>query len=62
MKDKIRPIVCDAIEKIVLTSGTNEQGAMRDIITEIMQICDEKKLNFEFLLGGATEVYEEEKT
>lgn len=40
--------------------GTNETGAVRDALTELMHYCDRHGVPFDGVLDGAREVYEEE--
>ena len=42
-------------------AGTDKSGAFRDVLTDLMHVCDELGLAFDARLEGAREVYEEEK-
>lgn len=48
------------IEEYAEEEGTNEQGALRDILTDLRHIADDKDLDFDFAGVGSEEVYNEE--
>jgi len=42
-------------------AGTNEQGGVRDVLTQLHHHCDEKGLDFDVISVDAEEVYNEEQ-
>jgi hypothetical protein len=51
----------DMIREIAQTQGTNPQGALRDMLTDLRHIAQQENLDFDFAVQGSAEVYEEEQ-
>lgn len=41
--------------------GTSFEFAIRDVLTDVMHLCDKHGIDFDLRLAGASDVYEEEK-
>lgn len=61
LSDKIRTDVERLISTVVEKCGTDERGAVRDIMTELMHIADKKGWEFSDIFNGAEEVFREEQ-
>lgn len=49
------------IEKYKGNGSPNNPAALRDILSDIMHLCEQDGYSFEEILAGATQVYQEEK-
>lgn len=49
------------IAQIAKDEGTDYQGALRDLVTDLMHLADAQDLNFEGAVDGAEEVYAQEQ-
>ncbi len=52
----LRKDLLDLIFKHNRESGTNTQGSIRDILTDLKHICDSGEINFQERLEAALEV------
>ena len=41
--------------------GTNKQGAVRDLVTDVIHYCKKNNISFSTVLAGAREVAREER-
>lgn len=55
-KTNLKDILEGIVNLVVANEGTNEQGALRDILTDLRHISKDKSLNFEMALEGSEEV------
>lgn len=55
-ENQLQPLLDSAIEE-----GIEKGPAVRDILTDVMHLCDKHGLHFQKVLEGASEVYKEER-
>lgn len=57
---EIKKLLTDAIMNLV-EGGIEEQSALRDVLTDLRHLSDERELDFHAAVDGSYEVYLEEK-
>lgn len=60
-KDKNRNSLVTLMERYKDHGSPDNEAALRDIVTDIMHECDESGYDFDGVLKGAGEVFEQEK-
>lgn len=60
IKDNVTPQVKALVKHVEEKCGTDDEGAIRDILTELMHLCSERGYDFFERVDAANEVYEEE--
>lgn len=57
---EIKKLLTDTVMNLV-EEGVTEQSALRDVLTDLRHLSDERELNFHKALDGSYEVYLEER-
>jgi hypothetical protein len=57
---KLRLVLEAAVEEYAQNEGTNFECAFRDALTDMKHIADEKGIDFDWTMGRALEVADEE--
>jgi len=57
---EIKKLLTDAIMNLV-EEGVTEQSALRDVLTDLRHLSDERELGFHAAVDGSYEVYLEER-
>ena len=57
---EIKKLLIDAVMNLV-EEGVTEQSALRDVLTDLRHLSDERKWDFHKALDGSYEVYLEER-
>ena len=60
-KDDIRTPLDTMLRRDASSAGTDLSGAIRDLLTEVMHLCDDSGVDFEDRLIAAGEVYQQER-
>lgn len=63
MSKKLTPVqkaLQQLIRQIARDEETSPQGALRDILTDLLHVSRAMRLNFDFAVGGAHDVFHEE--
>ena len=61
-RDDIRTALETMLRGYMKSAGTNPSGAVRDLLTELMHLCNSYHLNFAGRIRLAGEVYREERS
>lgn len=61
-KDDIRSLLDTMLRRYASSAGTDLSGAIRDLLTEVMHLCDDSRVDFEDRLITAGEVHQQERT
>ena len=59
-KDDLTRPVNDLLMSYMRSAGTDTASAIRDVLTELMHVCDHNSLDFHWRVESATKVYNEE--
>ena len=60
-KDDIRTPVEELLKNYGISAGTDLSCAIRDLLTELMHICNDSRLDFAGRLRAARETYRQER-
>ena len=58
--DNLRAMLEKLLETYLVEGNTTPEGAMRDVLTDLMHISQNEELDFDTILSGAEQVYQEE--
>ena len=61
-KDDIRTPLERMLKNYAHSAGTNLSCAVRDLLTELMHLCDDSHVDFDGRLCAAQEVYRQERS
>ena len=62
MNDSRAACAGQAIHHFILTTGTDKEGALADLLTDILHWCDRQPVSFDRELARARDHYEAETT